>query len=236
SPTVEECGYSDRVMQLTAGNSTITTQEAVQAVVAYGVWPEYKPGPGNAVDSPTKPGPSVQRFYTMDSVEWSSNWKGVGYKLPGCLTDMGLFGQNCQYHFLMNSSYCVHIQCNATKFHQGMLLVVAIPEMQYKNSSGPLDNVFEVEDGIYRHYPLHQLTIFPHQLINLRTNNSATLILPYVSANPSENAFTHDIWTVLIVPICPLNSSGGTTTIPVTATFGPMESSFSGLRGNNVLQ
>uniref|UniRef100_A0AAU6W601 Genome polyprotein n=1 Tax=Bovine boosepivirus TaxID=3145025 RepID=A0AAU6W601_9PICO len=237
SPSVEECGYSDRVMQLTAGNSTITTQEAVQAVVAYGKWPEYSPGPGNAVDNPSRPGPAVQRFYTMDSVEWTKTWPGVGYKLPGCLTDLGLFGTNCRYHFLMNSGYCVHVQCNATKFHQGMLLVVAIPEMQYQKGDSGLGKVFDVEENMYKQYPLYQLTLFPHQMINLRTNNSATLILPYVSANPSENAFTHDIWSVLVIPICPLDYAGNaTTTIPVTVTFAPMESSFSGLRGNNVLQ
>ncbi|HDG1304237.1 TPA: hypothetical protein PCT31_002824, partial [Staphylococcus aureus] len=41
SPNIEACGYSDRVMQLTLGNSTITTQEAANSVVAYGRWPEY---------------------------------------------------------------------------------------------------------------------------------------------------------------------------------------------------
>ncbi|ECC0065938.1 hypothetical protein FMG24_08710, partial [Campylobacter jejuni] len=41
SPTVEACGYSDRIIQITRGDSTITSQDVANAVVGYGVWPHY---------------------------------------------------------------------------------------------------------------------------------------------------------------------------------------------------
>ena len=58
SPTVEECGYSDRVRSITLGNSTITTQESANVVVGYGVWPEYlRDEEATAQDQPTQPPP-----------------------------------------------------------------------------------------------------------------------------------------------------------------------------------
>nr|YP_004934021.1 unnamed protein product [Feline picornavirus] len=233
SPTVEECGFSDRIMQITSGNSTITTQEAVNAVVAYGCWPSFDSGAGEAIDKLTDPGPSVDRFYTLDSIEWSTTTQGYYYNLPGCLTNLGMFGQNCAYHYLMRSGFCVHIQVNASKFHQGTLMIVAVPECQFPGEPtaefGTIPDTLRTE--FWKQYPRSQLTIFPHQFINLRTNNSSTLILPYVNATPAENALTHSYWTLLLVPLVPLEySSGATTRIPVTISIAPMCSSFSGLR------
>nr|WPV63301.1 MAG: polyprotein [Jingmen bat picornavirus 1] len=232
SPNVEEAGYSDRLAQLTAGNSTITTQEAASAIVAYGQWPEYTPGVGESIDRQSEPGPSVDRFYTLNSVNWTNNVKGWFVNLPGALADLGVFGQNCAYHFLMRSGFCVHVQINASQFHQGMLMVAAIPEAQ--SSSGERSYDYgTLTDIDFADYPVAQLPLFPHQLINLRTNNSATLVLPYMNASPSENALSHNFWTIFIVPVVPLAyNAGATTAIPITISIAPMKSQFSGLRSS----
>ncbi|ATY47703.1 polyprotein [parabovirus A3] len=232
SPTVEECGYSDRIVQLTAGNSTITTQEAVDAVVAYAHWPSPSTGSGEAIDKLSTPGPAVDRFYTLDSVEWSNSFPGYFWRLPGVLTDLGVFGQNCAYHYLMRSGFCVHLQLNASKFHQGCMMLVAIPEGQYSTSTqtGVLDEA-EIAAEFYIQYPIHQLTVFPHQFVNLRTNNSATLILPYMNSVPAENPITHNYWMVCAIPIVPLQySQGASTVVPMTLSIAPMHAEFSGLR------
>nr|AEM23658.1 polyprotein [Bat picornavirus 1] len=233
SPNVEELGYSDRLMQLTAGNSTITTQEAASAVVAYGVWPTHDVGVGEAVDMQTMPGPAVERFYTLDSWYWTKGGtqEGRAYKLPAALTDLGVFGQNCQFHFLCRSGFCVHVQVNATKFHQGMLLVAAIPDCQVVEHG--LNSAYPLSAVDFVNYPKHQLTLYPHQLINLRTNNSATIILPYVSASPAESPLTHNNWTIYITPVVPLDYvTGSSTNVPVTISIAPMAASFSGLRNS----
>lgn len=231
SPNVEEAGYSDRIMQITSGNSTITTQEGVQAIVAYGVWPKHSVGIGEALDKQSEPGPACDRFYTLDSWSWSTNSKGYGYDLPGCLTDIGVFGQNCMYHFLMRSGFCIHVQLNASKFHQGMMLVCAIPECQAPQAR--TSSIFELQDTDFQDYPLAQLTLFPHQLINLRTNNSATLILPYMNASPSENPLSHNYWTVYVTPVVPLKfNEGATPVVPITISIAPMYATFSGLRNS----
>ncbi|ATY47700.1 polyprotein [parabovirus A4] len=232
SPTVEECGYSDRILQLTAGNSTITTQEAVDAVVAYAHWPTPSQGSGEAIDKLSTPGPAVDRFYTLDSIDWTTSFPGYFWRLPGALSDLGVFGQNCAFHYLMRSGFCVHLQLNASKFHQGCVMLVAIPEAQYSTSTqeGSTD-MAEIQTDFYLQYPLHQMTLFPHQFINLRTNNSATLILPYMNSVPAENAITHNYWMVCVLPIVPLQySAGASTIVPMTLSIAPMHAEFSGLR------
>ncbi len=232
SPTVEECGYSDRIIQLTMGNSTITTQEAANAVVGYGVWPEPAPGMGEAVDRSSEPGPSVDRFYTLDSVNWTASFKGRCYRYPLCLSDYGMFGQNIRFHYLMRGGLIAHVQINATKFHQGCVLVVAIPECQFTDSSiTGLDAEYDITDHWLEQYPIYQLTLFPHQFINLRTNNSATLILPYVNSSPMENAASHNYWTLAIVQVSGLTySTGASTVVPITLSIAPVATQYNGLR------
>nr|AWU78855.1 polyprotein [Coxsackievirus A8] len=250
SPSVEACGYSDRVAQLTVGNSTITTQEAANIVLAYGEWPEYCPDrDATAVDKPTRPDVSVNRFYTMSTQMWQDTSKGWYWKFPDVLTKTGVFGQNAQYHYLYRSGFCIHVQCNASKFHQGALLVAAVPEMVLgANSSDPkpntakhpefattmpganggtFENPYIMDAGI----PLSQALIFPHQWINLRTNNCATIIVPYINAVPFDSAINHNNFTLIVVPISPLKyCTGATTAIPITVTIAPLNSEFCGLR------
>nr|QMS47693.1 polyprotein [Enterovirus C] len=261
SPNVEACGYSDRVLQLTLGNSTITTQEAANSVVGYGQWPTYlNAKDANPVDQPTEPDVSACRFYTLKSVEWKTESRGWWWKLPDALKDMGLFGQNMYYHYLGRSGYTVHVQCNASKFHQGALGVFAVPEYclagdsDVKNSYTTYKNANPGEDGgvfvdaftaataaSRKFCPIDYLFgcgvltgnafVFPHQIINLRTNNSATLVLPYVNSLAIDCMAKHNNWGLAIIPLSKLQfPDTSSTEIPITVTIAPMCCEFNGLR------
>nr|AEE25814.1 polyprotein [Enterovirus C96] len=263
SPNVEACGFSDRVRQITLGNSTITTQEAANAVVAYGEWPSYiAPSEANPVDAPTEPDVSSNRFYTLESVQWKKESKGWWWKLPDCLKDMGLFGQNMYYHYLGRSGYTVHVQCNASKFHQGALAVFAVPECVFSGNSkektnytsyvsanpGETGGTFKSQytpgtttEDARTFSPIDYLFgsgvlfgnafIFPHQIINLRTNNSATLVLPYVNSLSIDCMARHNNWGIVIIPVVPLDfADASSTQIPITVTIAPMFTEFNGLR------
>nr|YP_009118281.1 VP2 [rabbit kobuvirus] len=235
SPNVEELGYSDRILQLTMGNSSITTQECANAVVAYSHWPSKSKGMGEAIDKSTEPGPAASRFYTLDSHEWTAGgFSGVAFRFPECIQNLGMFGQNIHYHYLYRCGYLVHVQVNASKFHAGALLVVAIPECE---TTGSMAAVYNINDQWLLDNPISQLTVYPHQIINVRSNNSATLILPYVSPNPMENAAAHNPWTVAVIPIVHLNyATGASPSVPITLTVAPMECQFNGLRSSAVFQ
>nr|AFV48065.1 polyprotein [WUHARV Sapelovirus 2] len=232
SPNVEEAGYSDRLMQLTSGNSCITTQEAAKAVVAYGMWPTYNIDAGEALDLDTKPGPSCDRFYTFDSLDWQDTQYGEWVcPLPGSLMDTGVFGQNLRFHYLYRSGFCVHVQVNASQFHQGCLLVAMIPEHQTPKEQPNDFAYWEHKDICGTEYPTEQLTLFPHQFINIRTNNSATIVYPYTNCTPSGFGLSHNFVTLVIRVVVPLSySPGASTVIPITVSVAPMCSSFAGLR------
>lgn len=259
SPTVEACGYSDRIIQITRGDSTITSQDVANAVVGYGVWPHYlSPEDATAIDKPTRPDTSSNRFYTLESKIWMSDSKGWWWKLPDALKDMGVFGQNMYYHFLGRSGYTIHVQCNASKFHQGTLIVAAIPEHQLASAEKGNVNTgynythpgetgrdvgkdrestrYQPSDDNWLNFDgtlLGNITIFPHQFINLRSNNSATLILPYVNAVPMDSMLRHNNWSLVIIPICPLETTGGDPTVPITISISPMFAEFSGARARS---
>nr|AKO83942.1 polyprotein [rhinovirus A21] len=259
SPTVEACGYSDRIIQITRGDSTITSQDVANAVVGYGVWPHYlTPQDATAIDKPSRPDTSSNRFYTLESKVWTSSSKGWWWKLPDALKNMGIFGENMFYHFLGRSGYTVHVQCNASKFHQGTLIVAMIPEHQLAAASTgnvtagynlthpgelgrdvgiarkenlerqPSDDTWLNFDGTL----LGNITIFPHQFINLRSNNSATIIVPYVNAVPMDSMPRHNNWSLVIIPICPLESQDQST-VPITISISPMCAEFSGARAKS---
>nr|WRK24365.1 polyprotein [Coxsackievirus B1] len=258
SPSAEECGYSDRVRSITLGNSTITTQECANVVVGYGVWPEYlKDSEATAEDQPTQPDVAACRFYTLESVQWMKNSAGWWWKLPDALSQMGLFGQNMQYHYLGRTGYTIHVQCNASKFHQGCLLVVCVPEAEMgcsnlnntpefaELSGGDSARLFtdtqvgesnkkKVQTAVWNAgmgVGVGNLTIYPHQWINLRTNNSATLVMPYINSVPMDNMFRHNNLTLMIIPFVPLNySEGSSPYVPITVTIAPMCAEYNGLR------
>nr|QWN56617.1 polyprotein [rhinovirus C9] len=255
SPSIEACGFSDRLKQITIGDSTITTQDTLNTIVAYGEWPSYLADiDATSVDKPTHPETSADRFYTLDSVQWTSDSKGWWWKLPDALKDMGLFGQNMYYHSMGRSGYIVHVQCNATKFHSGCLMVAVIPEHQlsyiggdgtnvkYKHTHpgeaghrigartdrgdhNPDENPFYLCNGTL----FGNIQIYPHQMINLRTNNSATIVIPYINCLPMDNMLRHNNVTLVIIPLVPLRSGNtGRTTLHITVTIAPDKSEFSG--------
>ncbi|AJO54283.1 polyprotein [Rhinovirus C] len=257
SPTIEACGFSDRLKQITIGSSTITTQDAVNTIVAYGEWPSYLSDiDATSVDKPTHPETSSDRFYTLESVIWDGSSKGWWWKLPDCLKDMGIFGQNMYHHAMGRSGYIIHTQCNATKFHSGCLLVAVVPEHQLayiggdntqvnyehthpgerghtigsnsdRGNNQPDENLFFNCNGTL----LGNLTIFPHQLINLRTNNSSTIVVPYINCVPMDSMLRHNNVSLVVIPICPLRKSGNVSqTLPITISIAPDKSEFSGAR------
>ncbi|MCL8564544.1 hypothetical protein NAB52_18450 [Proteus mirabilis] len=256
SPSAEECGYSDRVRSLTLGNSTITTQESANVVVGYGRWPDYlADDQATAEDQPTQPDVATCRFYTLESVSWQSGSAGWWWKFPEALKDMGLFGQNMYYHYLGRAGYTIHVQCNASKFHQGCLLVVCVPEAEMgcadvksvvtalnlingENAHTFSPNEATAEAGKVQTavcnagmgVAVGNLTIFPHQWINLRTNNCATIVMPYINSVPMDNMFRHYNFTLMVIPFAPLASQGGSTYVPITITIAPMCAEYNGLR------
>ncbi|AIF74261.1 polyprotein [diresapivirus B1] len=230
-PTVEEMGYSDRLLQLTKGNSTVTTQEAADALVAYGEYPS-KHTTGEAIDMETYPGVAVERFYVIGTYEWTnvlainSYWS---FPLPKTIANTGIFGQNLSFHYLYKSGFVVHVQVNASKFHSGCLIACMVPENE-NTTNTPASTYVPGKQTVQIFKKVNQLPVFPHQYINLRTNNSATIVFPYVNAFPSDFG-SHNFVSLVLAVVSPLQySTGAAPTVCITVSIAPLETSFSGLR------
>nr|UMO75551.1 MAG: polyprotein [Coypu sapelovirus 2] len=235
NPSVEEAGYSDRLLQMTQGTTIITTQEAAGAVCAYRRFP--KPFDTNAVqDKKSIPGPAVDRFYTIGNFDLTQETNGLMFRipLPGALQSVGVFGQNVHFHQYWRGGFCIHVQCNATPFHQGAFVVAAIPECEINQfTSNPSTN-FTLDNNL----SLQQLTLFPHQIVNLRSNNSATIVMPYISPFPIDDPRIHNNFSVVAYVVEGLKfSPGATTTLPVTISVSPLVTEFHAIRHyNNEIQ
>nr|ADV57350.1 polyprotein [Rhinovirus C] len=258
SPTVEACGFSDRLKQITIGNSTITTQESLNTIAAYGEWPQYLSDmDATSVDKPTHPETSADRFFTLVSVTWKFLSHGWWWKLPDALKGMGIFGQNLYFHSLGRTGYIIHTQCNATKFHSGALIVAVVPEHQLAYIGGVKVNVGyehthpgEAGHTILGPNPSNArgannqmktpfiivmalcwatLQSSPTNLSILRTNNSSTIIVPYINCVPMDNMLKHNNLSLLIIPLVPLKpGNSGVNTVPITVSIAPLKSEFSG--------
>nr|AGJ03164.2 polyprotein [Pigeon picornavirus B] len=241
SPTVEELAgdTSDRLFQIIAGNSSLITQEsAAGAVVAYGKLPCYLENEGNTVDLMTRPGPSCDRIYTLDSFDLTNTTPAVTIPLPGVLADKGVFGQNLQFHYLYRCGWMVHVQINATQFHAGAWLCAMVPECVVKGTNYDSTHFFEMnEQAGFVETQYHQLTLYPHQIINLRTTNAATVIVPYTNIAPASFYTCHNTWRLVIAPLVKLQSPPSYNgTVTCTVSVQPVCSQFNGLREKVVAQ
>lgn len=218
---------SDRLLALSAGTGCISSQEAV--TIRDG-WAGEPPASiiSPSTDTPTDPGPAANRFSYTTTGEWqvSSETDSLLFEfdLPGVLYPSSLehpnttFGPTMDRHALGRFDFYVTLTVNANPFTSGCLLLVGIP--MYPKLSWSAD----------ARYPPSQLTLFPHQFVNLRTTNQATIFLPFVSPSPLMDPSIGNIYKVIALVYAPLrmtNSFGGPVTY--TVSVAPSDSKFHGV-------
>nr|WIW43220.1 MAG: polyprotein [Rousettus madagascariensis teschovirus] len=75
------------------------------------------------------------------------------------------------------------------------------------------------------------LFLFPHQILNPRTNSSVSLEVPYVGCVPSIDPSIYNPWSIVVVVLRRLQyADGATPTLTVTCSVRPTDLSFHGLR------
>nr|YP_004564610.1 VP2 [Pigeon picornavirus B] len=193
---------------------------------------------GNTVDLMTRPGPSCDRIYTLDSFDLDNSTPAIVVPLPGVLADKGVFGQNLQFHYLYRCGWMAHVQINATQFHAGAWLCALVPECVVKGTDYDSTHFFEShEQAAFLETQYHQLTLYPHQIINLRTTNAATIVVPYTNIAPASFYTCHNTWRLIIIPLVKLMSPPSYSgTVSCTISVQPICSQFNGLREAVVAQ
>ncbi|QFX66142.1 polyprotein [Macaca fascicularis picornavirus] len=234
NPKVEnEVHMPDRLQSIIIGNTQVLSQASVGTAHGY---PGTTSMPSSScADEPTTDTPFVSRSYMFPLTDWSSTaaaFDCLVYPLPLCfsLDRWGGFGDMLKRHWCYKNDWIVQIQCNASAFHQGCLLVAMVPDCVLTEERGfePISNWQAMNHVMYT--PEH-MTVFPHQLLNLRTNTSCTINVPFVSCMSSAVTSRSCPWTLVIMVISPLNfATGSSPVVPITATFTPYNCYFNGLR------
>ncbi|APA29020.1 polyprotein [rosavirus C4] len=219
-------GTSDRLLEVAVGTTTLSSQEAVTVRQGYPTDPYPIPNDSKPpVDVPTQLGPAGERLHHMATFEWTDGYYSPAYeqivvRLPRDLmrdaaaSPSNLFYPTAQRHHLHSADFIVTVTVNSNPFTSGCLLVVAIPNCPVESSNGMAVTYFT--DNKPGFFVRHQLTLFPHQFINLKTNNQATLILPYHGPAPVSPQHSRDTWTVVVYVWSKLYLTPYTTTNPVT--------------------
>nr|UYI58722.1 polyprotein [Hunnivirus A] len=232
--TTEEFENSDRIGLSQAGASTLVTQHMV-GMKTYRK-PKVGPHPTSAADEPTEAGPSVQRYVTIPVGQWVSTngvYTGWALPLPYCVLQQGTpVGALARRHYLLNCGWKVQVQVNSTRFHGGALGVFMVP--QFVNSSQADLTQQAFSQATTPNFNLQSMFVYPHQILNPRTNSSVEIEVPYANKFPSCNPVEMAPWTLVIMVLEPLTySTGATTSLEVVASLCPVDAIFHGIRQPN---
>ena len=222
-----------------ANNTSISSQALLPSVNPYPSTPAVSlPNP----DAPTQVGPAADRQWLIDTLSWSETIPpltvfsgpkaltpgvypptiepntGV-YPLPAALCvshPESVFSTAYNAHAYFNCGFDVTVVVNASQFHGGSLIVLAMAE--------GLGDITPADSSTWFN--------FPHAIINLANSNSATLKLPYIGVTPNTSTEgLHNYWTILFAPLTPLAvPTGSPTSVKVSLFVSPIDSAFYGLR------
>lgn len=149
--TEETTSLGDRILNERVANTAINSQQAVGRLVAYSTKSDPSPPP-SCSDEPTCGSPGSERFYTYPLVDWTTAAaasQAVTFTPERRLAnDTTLFGKTLRQHYLTKCGWRFQVQCNASPFHSGSLLVCAVPEFvkvkldtdTSKNGFWPIEN------------------------------------------------------------------------------------------------
>nr|AWK02687.1 polyprotein [Cardiovirus B] len=262
--TEEMENLSDRVDSDKAGNSATNTQSTVGRLYGYGATHKGE-HPASCADVATDKVLAAERYYTIDIASWTTAQQAFSYfrlPLPHTLAgrDGGVFGATLRRHYLCKSGWRVQVQCNASQFHAGSLLVFMAPEFYtgkgragstfeptdpfmpdptWQNpSAAPTGERYDGATGYFalNHQNYWQWMVYPHQILNLRTNTTVDLEVPYVNIAPTSSWTQHANWTLVIAVLTPLQyAAGSATDVQITASIQPVNPVFNGLRHEGAL-
>ncbi|CAA39496.1 unnamed protein product [Theiler's murine encephalomyeltits virus GDVII] len=262
--TEEMENLSDRVASDKAGNSATNTQSTVGRLCGYGK-SHHGEHPTSCADAATDKVLAAERYYTIDLASWTTSQEAFSHiriPLPHVLAgeDGGVFGATLRRHYLCKTGWRVQVQCNASQFHAGSLLVFMAPEFYTGKGtksgtmepsdpftmdttwrspqSAPTGYRYDRQAGFFamNHQNQWQWTVYPHQILNLRTNTTVDLEVPYVNVAPSSSWTQHANWTLVVAVLSPLQyATGSSPDVQVTASLQPVNPVFNGLRHETVL-
>nr|QPB41068.1 polyprotein [Bovine rhinitis B virus] len=198
--TEETTNLEDRIVSTRHGTDITTTQSSVGVTYGYAI--REKDDIVAASGTHTKAG-HVTRIYSKTLGQWSLT-DNVGHRwtmnLPSdILAEARDYADLLKNYALYRNGWEVHVSVTATIYNSGCLVVAMVPEYNFS------PNGFNAEFA--------QITLYPHQLLNLRTNATASIRVPYVGATDMDDHRLHKPWTLVVGVVAPLQDGGSDLTV-----------------------
>nr|AAT01785.1 polyprotein [Foot-and-mouth disease virus SAT 1] len=203
--TEETTLLEDRIMTTSHGTTTSTTQSSVGVTYGYALADKFLPGPNtNGLETRVE---QAERFFKHKLFDWTLEQKfGTTYVLELPTDHKGIYGQLVDSHAYIRNGWDVQVSATATQFNGGCLLVAMVPE---------LCKLADREK--------YQLTLFPHQFLNPRTNTTAHIQVPYLGVDRHDQGTRHKAWTLVVMVLAPYTNDQtiGSTKAEVYVNIAP---------------
>lgn len=251
----------DRVLTRNAGNTSINSQASEGVLHAYSKETDNtdptscgdEPSRGTAA---TDRGFVIQlKEWTKNQVSYDAQWVRLTTELRAEQKG-NVFSKNLKTHTFVKTGFEVTLQVNTSPFHCGLVGLFLVPEftrfgpqnLEWQNLTTRLSLVDNPQiytpqnytgdrilnrDGSFdmADFTPEQFLLFPHQFINPKDTNIATVRVPYISVAPTNDSTVHTVWTAVVMVVAPLNYyTGASPTVGMVMTITPVNSIFNGLR------
>lgn len=261
--TEETTNLSDRIITEKVSNTAINTQSTVGRMVGYGVRQSVTPIM-SASDDPSEPTRATERFFSFRLTDWTTSQTPFQFQTftpVHRLTELkSVIKTNFDAHTFYKTGWRVQVQCNASQFHSGSLLVFFAPEFLKAKLTAAENGKYTATDhgkdlttwtspypvvwdnqsendwqstkgtlGMFNSTP-EQWTVYPHQILNLRTGTTVSLEVPWVNVAPGSYHEVHSVWTLVVAVLTPLQfSSGSSPSVDINVSVAPVSPVFHGL-------
>nr|UPO81510.1 polyprotein [Foot-and-mouth disease virus] len=203
--TEETTLLEDRIVTTRHGTTTSTTQSSVGITYGYADDDSFRPGPNTSgLETRVE---QAERFFKEKLFDWTSDKPfGTLYVLELPKDHKGIYGSLTDAYAYMRNGWDVQVTATSTQFNGGSLLVAMVPE---------LCSLRDREE--------FQLSLYPHQFINPRTNTTAHIQVPYLGVNRHDQGKRHQAWSLVVMVLTPLTTEAqmNSGTVEVYANIAP---------------
>nr|QWT77162.1 polyprotein [Foot-and-mouth disease virus SAT 2] len=203
--TEETTLLEDRIVTTRHGTTTSTTQSSVGITYGYADADSFRPGPNTSgLETRVQ---QAERFFKEKLFDWTSDKPfGTLHVLELPKDHKGIYGSLTDAYTYMRNGWDVQVTATSTQFNGGSLLVAMVPE---------LCSMRDREE--------FQLSLYPHQFINPRTNTTAHIQVPYLGVNRHDQGKRHQAWSLVVMVLTPLTTEAqmNSGTVEVYANIAP---------------
>nr|UNO44532.1 polyprotein [Foot-and-mouth disease virus Asia 1]UNO44533.1 polyprotein [Foot-and-mouth disease virus Asia 1] len=202
--TEETTLLEDRILTTRNGHTTSTTQSSVGVTYGYATAEDAVSGPNTSgLETRVQ---QAERFFKKHLFDWTPNLAfGHCHYLELPTDHKGVYGSLMDSYAYMRNGWDIEVTAVGNQFNGGCLLVALVPELKSLDTRQK-----------------YQLTLFPHQFINPRTNMTAHISVPFVGVNRYDQYRMHKPWTLVVMVLAPLTvKTGGSEQIKVYMNAAP---------------